>query len=301
MARHIRIPLLADLILVDDLAEIRRLEENPRLDRGESEAGPWLNRVLRSRLTKTLRVDGALLPAFRSRDDAERQAVQKSLEDRLGQITVEAVLEDPEIDAIANWVRRPGRGKVKQIGPAVQGVVGRLLVPEYRSDRRSYQAARKINRFLSIDPVRGAIMVLSGSISRAMAVLHRRAEGDPAAIHATAIASHNLVRAVGRMREIVVKAEPLSSVGEAEVLGRCLVSPPTLMRTVKEPLQLPSVRRPVRPGALALYRLGRATEGKADATAVLQRGGWAQCPAHRAVPVVLRAVWRRATEIGQGQ
>lgn len=295
MARSIRVPFLVDVTFVDDARAIDGLESDARVDRSYGERGPWYNRLLQNRLVSELRVNIEVLPAFRPRGDAERADAQQALTARLGQISVDALADDPDVADIARWVREGENDDPESVGPMVQQFAGRLFSSGYTGDAASYKAARTVDRFLRANPVCGAWLSLTGQVSRALNLLSSRAGGDAHAVHATAIAFHNMVVAVARMRAIAQTPGRDGRAGEATIAEQCLVPPDSALRTVSEPVQTAYRRNPLKPGALIVYRLADAYGERADVAATFRSGAWAECPAHGLVPNFLRAVWRQAT------
>ncbi len=295
MARSIRVPFVVDVTFVDDARSIEGLEADSRIDRTYGERGPWYNRVLQRRLASEVRLDSGMLPAFRARGDAERAEAQKAMAARLGQITVDTLADDPDVADIARWVREGEDDDPGSVGPMVQQFAGRLFNPDYTGDAASYRAARTIDRFLRANPLCGAWLSLTGQVSRAMHLLSSRAGGDAHAVHATAIAFHNMVAAVSRMRTIARTPGRDGRASEQTIAQQCLVPPDSALRTVSAPVQTAHRRNPLKPGALIVYRLADAFGERADVAATFRSGAWAECPAHGLVPNFLRAVWRRAS------
>ena len=294
MARSIRVPFLVDVTFVDDPAAIDGFESDSRVDRTYGAHGPWYNRLLQRRLGSEVNVDSERLPAFRPRDDAERIETQKALTKRLQAITVDQLAKDPDVDAIARWVRESKTDDPADVGPMVQQFTGRLFDPEYIGDAESYEAANTVDGYLRSGPLRGAWMTYKGKVKWAVHVLSSRAGGDAHAVHATAIAFHNMVVAVSRMRTIAQTPGRDGRASEATIAEQCLVPPETALRTVSEPVQTVQRRNPLKPGALIVYRLADAFGERADVAATFRSGAWSQCPAHGLVPNFLRAVWRQA-------
>ncbi len=294
MARSIRVPFLVDVTFVDDARTIDGLEADNRVDRLYERRGPWYNRILQNRLGSETRVNAEVLPAFRPRGDAGRAGAQDALAARLDAITVDTLADDPDVADIARWIRESATADPAAVGPMVQQFAGRLFKPDYTGDAASYKAARTVDCFLRSGPVRGAWLSLSGRVNRALDLLSSRAGGDAHAVHATAIAFHNMVVAVARMRDIVRTPGRGGRVTEETIAAQCLVPPDSALRTVSAPLQIAHRRKPLRPGALIVYRLADAFGERADVAGTFRSGAWSRCPAHGLVANFLRAVWRRA-------
>ena len=61
MARSTRIPLLVDVVRVDDAAEIHALNADERIDRRFGRMGPLVNRVVEGRILNCMRIGNRLL------------------------------------------------------------------------------------------------------------------------------------------------------------------------------------------------------------------------------------------------
>ena len=292
MARRIGIPLLLDVVRVDDLREIRSLAADRRVDRAFGRSGRLLNRLLQGRILDQMRVNGCLLPAFLPRDHAARAAGQEALERRLASEDIRRRWNDGELDAIAAYVR--GEENEDALGPAVQQLVGRLFFPDYRADAESYAAARLVDAYPGAKPWRALWWRLSGRLGRARRQLWERAQNDGHAIHATTIAFHNIVFALKTMRELLADPVRGGRITEDNVVPQCLSAPPRLLRRSTDVFATPVLPRRMRRGALIVFELKDALAGYGDARDAFMTESWSRCPAHRLVPELLRAVYHRA-------
>jgi hypothetical protein len=291
MARRLGIPLLLDVVRVDDLREIRSLAADRRVDRVFGRSGRLLNRVLQGRILDQMRVNGRLLPAFLPRDDATRVAGQEALERRLASRDI-VRWNNGELDAIAAYVS--GEGNEDALGPAVQQLVGRLFFPDYQADAASYAAARLVDAYPGAKPWRALWWRLSGRLRRARRLLWERAQNDGHAIHATTIAFHNIVLALNTMRELLADPVRAGRLTEDNVVPQCLSAPPRLLRRSTDGFETPALPRRMRRGALIVFELKDALAGYGDARDAFMTESWSRCPAHGLVRELLRAVYRRA-------
>jgi hypothetical protein len=79
MARRIRVPGVVDVVLVAEPAEIRALDEEPRIDRNFLARGPLINRLIVGRFRQWFKIDGQPLPPLAPRGDAVRAERQAQL------------------------------------------------------------------------------------------------------------------------------------------------------------------------------------------------------------------------------
>jgi hypothetical protein len=298
MARRIRIPFLLDVVLVDDVEEMTQLNRRPDVARIVSAAGGLVHRVIQRRISGTLHVGRDPLPAFAARDDQSRAERQARLEDALDRL-------DLEREPLASDIRRLGRYVSGQapdvpVGEAVQQVVGRLFVPTYVATAESYRAAEVIAGWPRANPVKALWWRWSGQLRRSRALLWEKAGDNPACIHATAIAMHNVVTTIERMREMA--RDPGSrTLAPRDAVQACLVAPAGLLRSATRQARVPFLTRPLRVGSLILFRLERIHAGTRDDAVAFLRGEWSQCPGHRIVPRLLEAVWMAGVTEGSAR
>jgi hypothetical protein len=292
MSKSIRIPFLADLLLIDQYAALRALDREPRIDRDLSPRGPLLNRYILRRAAR-LAHDGKPWPAFLPRDAAGRVEAVQALAARLDRIGVETLAADPDIGSIGAWVAG-NPGTREQAGVRLQRLIGKLFVDGYEADAQSWDAAETIRRWTSGRPLSGLWLSLTGRLRAARDLLVARAQGDLICAHGTGIAIHNILEAVERLRGLLADPGTSGRVREETVAAQCLRSPDSLLRSVTDDLQVKERRAPLRPSSLVVVQLDRASNGTADVPAMFHADSWAACPAHGYVKVLMRAVLRAA-------
>lgn len=292
MSRSIRIPFLADLLLVDDYDALRALDREPRIDRDLSPRGPLVNRYILRRAAR-LADKGKPWPAFLPRDAAGRMEAVQALAERLDRIGMETLAADPDIGSIGAWVAGHA-GTREQAGVHLQRLIGKLFVEGYEADAESWGAAETIQRWTSGGPLSGLWLSLTGRLRAARDLLVARAGGDLICAHGTGIAIHNILEAVERLKGLLADPGTSGRVRDESVAAQCLHSPDSLLRSVSADVQVKERRAPLGPGSLVVVQLDRATKGTADVDAMFHAGSWAACPAHGYVTVLMRAVLRVA-------
>jgi hypothetical protein len=291
MGRLLRIPGVIDLMRVDTSADIRVLADDSRLDRRFEPRGPLINRMLVQRIRSVLRVDAVPLPSVAPREDRARASAQEALRRRLDPAGGKPLWDRETIAGLAAAVR--GSAGAPELGPAAQQAVGRLFVSDYRGSSESWAAARVLDTAVhSRNPLELVVLKLSGRLERSRRLLAALVDGDPAAVHATGIAVHNLVRGFERMRELW--AEPRWRSSADAVVAQCLFAPPSVLRQATVPGA--TVAGAVRAGTLVMLELDAARERSGGADIEFMVGHWAQCPAAAFVPALLRAVWGQAAD-----
>jgi hypothetical protein len=295
MARRIRIPGLVDVVLVADPAEIRALDDEPRVDRRFIPRGPLVNRLIVGRIRRWFEIKGQPLPSLAPRGDQVRAERQDQLATALDPAGGQVLWSDEQLDKLASFVRGAGTNDGAAI--TVQEIVGRLFDPRYAADPASWKAATLIDRFRDgFSPVQ-IIWQITGQLRRARALLVERAKQNRWAMHGTAIGVHGIVQALGRMRQL--RALPdATSLSDDAVLGRCLTPPKQVPRTVEASLSIPCVDGEMQSGALVMLQLEAAGLRAPDHEMVFMRGHWNSCPARAFVITLLQSVWHRSLREG---
>lgn len=298
MAKYLRIPGLVNLLEVTDAREIRRLDAEPRLDRSLASGGGLLNRLRLGRLRQAFLFDGQPLPALLAREAEGRESRHAELGRRLAERVEAASWErDPDFKTLVEAVA--GQAEADALGPAAQGLLGRLFSDDYRADEASYAAARLLDAYPRVNALRALGQWVTGRLHRARRLLRDRARGDSLALHTTAIAVHNLVASLEAMRRLADTPQAHGLSREA-VLGRTLTAPETLLRQVRSPLSTPSAPRRLVPGDLVVMRLARAARDSGDQRLAFMDESWARCPAQGFILALLVAVWDGAMAARRG-
>ena len=289
MAGRIRIPWLVDIITVTAPEVIRSAASHPTLDRGFGASGPLFNRMVARRLRSTLSTGSRPLPTVLRRDDADRAAAQAALTEKLAAPEPEQLLDEETLAGLAAYVR----GEGGNVGELTQQLVGRLFVKDYRATTVTWAAARHLQRAVeSNNPLMLLVWVITGRLYQAQRTLSDAVMGDPAAVHSTGIAVHNLVVAMDRLAALYRDAGSRTSVGTEEAVARALVGPRTIVRQAQQ--HADTLVGTVTPGTLLTFAIREAGERSLDARVTFMRDSWSQCPAHRVVPAAIGAVWRQA-------
>jgi hypothetical protein len=288
MARAIRVPLLADLLITEDADAVRALAAETRLDRGVPVRAPLVNRMIAHRVADVLQVEGRPLPSAAPRDAPGGAAARDALEARL-----EGRVVDPDhLDALAAHV--VGRGG-HALGPLVQEMIGRLFVAAFRATDETWQAARLLDEAArTLNPIRRLIWAFTGRVNDARRLLARQVAGDPAALHGVGIAVHNLVVSFKRMRALAAGPGGLARHTPAEAASICLAAPPRVLRYAAAPGT--SAHATFRAGTLVLFGLEAARLHTLTHDVAFLTATWSRCPAQAWVPALLEAVWQRASE-----
>jgi hypothetical protein len=291
MARHIRVPGIVDVVLVSDPAEIRGLDDEPRIDRNFIPRGPLINRLIVGRIRHWFEIMSQLLPSLLPRGDQVRADRQQQLAAALDPAGGAALWTDEQIAALASYVG--GGGSDDDAAMLTQQIVGRLFDPRYQADRATWAAAKMIDQFRDgFSPVQ-IVWEITGRLRRARDLLVKRAKEDRWAMHGTAIGVHGIVQALAQMRQL--RASPTAkSLNEDAVIWQCLTPPKQVPRTAEASFVSPLVPGSMSAGTVLILQLEAAGPQAPDAEMVFMRGHWNACPARAFVIGLLQTVWRRS-------
>jgi len=288
MSGRVRIPGVIDVIRLDEPAAIKALSEDPRLDRAFTKAGPLFNRFLAGRIRRVLQVGGHPLPAVAPRDEPDRARLQAQLEQRL----LNAQLGTPQQrKTLAAYVR--GEEHEAVLGPTAQAAVGELFSPGYEARPERWNAAKTLDAApRSFNPLQMLWWALTGAVGRARKTLAAPVDGDPAAVHATGVAVHNLVRGLKIMRGIWREPFARESLTVDAVVCRCAVAPATVLRQWKT--KASTVHGEIEPGVITIFQLDDARLRCPSHATVFMTESWSRCPAHHWTASLIGAVWKEA-------
>lgn len=296
---RINVPGLIDVLRVDGAAAIEALAADSRIDRRYEKRGPLINRVVFGRIRSALQLDGAPLPPVAPRGQTRPTATQAALEKRLDGL----VESDPALGTgraamapLVAWVR--GGGRADDVGPIAQQAVGNLFHEAYVADRESWSAARTLGAAPSnLNPFRLLAWRITGRVERARALLADRVGRDPAGLHATGVAIHNIVSGLHEMRRIYATPGLKERLSPAAVLARCIVPPEQVVRQATEAGSAPAGAFTA--NTLILLRLNRANAAAPGYDTAFMDGSWSACPARRWVPALFASLWRKAIAEGR--
>jgi hypothetical protein len=249
-----------------------------------------VQRSIAAKLAIFRKADGDIWPAFRDRADRLRSDRQKELENALAKTQSLLKRVAPETDALAAYVRTGSTNRPPEI--IVQQMVGRLFFRDYAASEESYDAACALQTWVSGGPIKPYLLKLSGELERSLDLIVTLARGDTSCAHATAIAMHNLVDTIERMRRLARARDNLQKLGPQEAIASTLRAPKQVVRETRDAGRVCGMHLGAR--TLVVLRLECARRQKPDAGIEFFAKGWNQCPAHAIVPALLADVWKKA-------
>jgi hypothetical protein len=287
---RITIPGIVRLAWLSDPDEVVAANASGVVQRSLSGLGGLVQRSIAAKLAVFRKSDGDIWPAFRDRADRLRSDRQKVLENALAKTQSLLKRVAPETGALAAYVRTGSTNRPPEI--IVQQMVGRLFFPDYAASEESYDAARALQTWVSGGPIKSYLLKLSGELERSLDLIATLARGDTSCAHATAIAMHNLVDTIERMRRLARARDNLQKLSPQEAIASTLRAPKQVVRETRDAGRVCGMHLGAR--TLVVLRLECARRQKPDAGIEFFANGWNQCPAHAIVPALLADVWKKA-------
>jgi hypothetical protein len=286
----ITIPGIVRLAWLTDPDEVVAANASGVVQRSLSGFGGLVQRSIAAKLAVFRTPDGDIWPAFRDRADPLRMGNQKKLEKALAETRSLLKRVAPEAGALAAYVRTGSTNRPPEI--IVQQMVGRLFFPDYAASEESYDAACALQTWVSGGPIKSYLLKLSGELERSLDLIITLARGDTSCAHATAIAMHNLVDTIERMRRLGRARDNLQKLSPQEAIASTLRAPKRVVRETRDAGRVCGMHLGAR--TLVVLRLECARRQKPDAGIEFFAKGWNQCPAHAIVPALLADVWKKA-------
>jgi len=287
---RITIPGIVRLAWLSDPDEVVAANASGVVQRSLSGLGGLVQRSIAAKLAVFRKSDGDIWPAFRDRADRLRSDRQKELENALAKTQSLLKRVAPETDALAAYVRTGSTNRPPEI--IVQQMVGRLFFRDYAASEESYDAACALQTWVSGGPIKSYLLKLSGELERSLDLIVTLARGDTSCAHATAIAMHNLVDTIERMRRLARARGNLQKLSPQEAIASTLHAPKQVVRETRDAGRVCGMHLGAR--TLVVLRLECARRQKPDAGIEFFAKGWNQCPAHAIVPALLADVWKKA-------
>lgn len=289
MAVETRIPGLVDIVRSDRPEEIAALAGDLALDRRFVVEGPLVNRLVVGNLNAVLKIGERALPTASGRDDAERAAEQASLRESLDAATAtpfNPAALSPLVAAVRAEVGAP------PLELAVQEAVGRCFAPDYRATDESWRAAKVLDT--AAHTPNPFAMAFGGAqkLDQARETLSVKVNRSPPGVHATGLAVHTMLRSFERLRELLKDRERCSRLTAEAAVAQCLAGPKAVLRQARSVGTAAGAS--YKEGTLVMLELDAARRRDPGPAMTFLAGTWAECPASRWAPALLRAVYELA-------
>jgi hypothetical protein len=295
MAIRITIPGIVRLAWLTDPDEVIAANDSGVVQRSLSGFGGLVQRSIAAKLAVFRTTDGNIWPAFRDRADPLRTKHQNALEKELSDTRNLLKRVASETDALATYIRSGSSNRPAEI--VVQQMVGRLFFPDYAASEESYDAACALQTWVSGGPIKSYLLKYSGKLEHALDLVLTLARRDTSCAHATAIAMHNIVDVIERMRRLAKTSDNLEKLSAQEAIASSLRAPKQVVRETRDGGRVCGTYLGAR--TLVVLRLETARRHKPEAGIEFFANGWNQCPAHAIVPALLTEIWKKA-KAGKG-
>ena len=298
MTLRIDVPLVADVLLVDEPDLMRRLNQDPQIVRALEPSGRWVNEMLRGHLKRHMRAGDTPLPTFANRSDLAARERQKATAVRLEALAATGLeAHAGDTHRLAAYV---AGGAEVEIGVIAQRMVGRLFRPDYTATPESYRAAITVASATKWIPVVTALLRWSGRLPRAIVLVWKQAGNDTYCIHGTAIAMHNLVDTLRDMRAGFARGEAGRFPTAADAVRGYLRAPPALLRCSAGDVRVDGLAQPLRAGTIVIFQLAKVVRATGETDRAFARGEWNECPASGVAFRLLEQVWEAALRLRGG-
>ncbi len=265
MATLINVPGLASLVLVSRRAEIESLIDHPSLDRTFIGEGRLLNRLLVSGLRRQFHHGGAVLDAFRPRDDAERERRQHQLRERLDRSAATADWPATLVTELARYVvegrdRRSAEAALAYAiaWPFLDGVTEVPQDDAYKPIGRHLWRLHRRTRLMGnpLSPI-GAAMRLVRADRRTRAAIVERTGGDAYGLHAIEITLANAADILQRMRAVMRDGPRGTALSSRELAWAAIRTAPEVVvrQSGSDATSLPHVAGRIPPRTIVMLRM----------------------------------------------
>jgi hypothetical protein len=304
MARLIRIPGIASLLLVRQASEIDDLLDHPLLERAFSRRGGLINRLVVSMIDRQIRFKGEVLPALRPGADAVRQQGQASLFAELDRQAAAGNWPKAPVEQMGRYVAT-GREEREAEAALAYAMAWPFLAsapasaeddaykPHGRHLWRLHRRVARANRPFSLA---GRLLRLFRADRRAREAILRLVGGRLYGLHAVELTLANGREILANMRRIVEEA-PRGKAPTAQQLAWAAVrtAPERVIRQIGEThASLPNVRGRVPPHTLVFLAMRSSLTPDQASGYEFASTHWSACPARRYVHGLFAAVARAA-------
>jgi hypothetical protein len=287
MTRRIRIPLLLDLLTVDDPQHIAALDAHPAVGRSFALSSSRLVRWLGGRLRRLLSVANTPYPALLPREDKIRAAQTAMLEARLGARGEGVAIPAETVRLLGRYVR--GETAEAAILVPLQQLIGGQMVGAYDATDEAVADALRLGG-AARNPLRGLWLWLTRRLGPLQRRISRACDGDIYAAHGTVVGFQSVLIELRKLRAHCIETGGAAGQGAKAVVASVIAPPPKTLRAATGKVEADFLDAPVGPGTLII--LAPSAKGPEAAFAL---GRWSQCPAHGFVTRLLEESWQAAT------
>lgn len=287
--KRIKFGPIADVVVVDDAKTIRILAADKRIDRNFV-FRPIINGIILKRILRNLSYKGAHFPHMTPKDDAARMLRHDLLWDAFNTKAIAMADGPDELEDLAKWVRQ--ESNEQDAGVLVQQVIGQFFKPGFKATPASWQAAL----ILREDAISGNLpkmlwWQITGKARHAKELLGATVNDDSYAMHGIAVAAHNLVATMGKLRAFYTDESLRKAMTPEMAVEQSLSAPPVIYRQAL--IAGAAAGCPFSKSTLFLLKLKDANRNGEAKDLVFMTGTWSRCPAETWIPAVISGIWKR--------
>lgn len=302
MARLVRIPGIASLLIVEDDQQIEDLMGHPALERDFELKGPLLNRIIIARLKNAFMLENKMMLSMRPRVDAERKTAQANLKDKLDRYAAVKSWAPEAVEAVAAFVRSGENKKAANAALAYDVAFPFLAdqspsgeVPfDVEANARIFKQYRRLSLARQPFSLRGAIVRLTGSDMRARKAILKHVSGDQYGLHAIAITLDNAIVTLDKMRHAFEAERAKRKRFSPFRWINLRTAPQTVLRQIKTAYNLPYVDQRLPAHTLVMFRMRDALRSDSFSGFEFAARQWSACPAQHYLLSYFAAVWSAA-------
>jgi hypothetical protein len=290
LVKRIKFGGIANIITVDDADTIRALAADERVDRNFI-LRPPVNGLILGRIQRNLSYKGFHFPHMVPRNDAVRTTRHEQLWEAFNAKAAAMTQGPDELEALASWIRQDGSGQ--EPGVLVQQIIGQFFYPDFKATHESWQAALILREDANSKNLPKILWwQLTGKARHAKELLGSLVNDDIVAMHGIAVASHNLVATVGRLRSFYADESLRKTLTPNMAVEQSLSAPPVVYRQAL--VQGAAAGCPYSKSTLFLLKLKDASRSQQAKDMIFMTGTWSRCPAEQWIPSVIAGTWKRA-------
>jgi hypothetical protein len=234
---------------------------------------------------------GAHFPHMTPRNDVERIKRKTELWNAYNAQAIRMASGPEELEPLAAWIQN--ETDHHEPGVLVQQVFGQFFYPGFCATEESWNAALILKEGAnSMNYPKMFWWKITGKVRKAKELLGAMLNEDIYAMHASAIAAHNMVGALRVLKRLYAEQTTRNNTSTEKAVELSLSPPPKVFRQALEKGSANGC--PFSKNTLLLLKLKDANKNKNANDLIFMKGAWSQCPAEQWVPAVIKGVWKRA-------
>ncbi|ANI89698.1 hypothetical protein A9P82_10595 [Arachidicoccus ginsenosidimutans] len=277
-----------DVIIVDNAATIRALDDDENIDR-RFELHNFLNRFKIKRSLKNLSYNGTRFPHMLPKQDAARIQRHTKLWDLFNAKAAAMAEGTDELEPVAQWIRNENQDL--EPGIFAQQIIGQFFNPAFQATLKTWEAALIFHEdAVTANLLKWLWWQLAAKANRAKKCLAEATGNDIIAMHGIGIAVHNLTASLHKLKELY-STENGKNILPEEAVDLSLSAPPVVLR--QSLVEGAIAGCPYSKFTLFLFKLKDANQHNDAKDLIFMSNAWSRCPAEKWIPAVISGIWKR--------